>query len=171
MTQRLKIYAQFNKYAKGKSLALLLEEKGILNPDYIDCRNKKYLFRQLSEYMIAMKNYPKAIFYLKMLQSLDCFNPGKYFVLNYKMANMSISLNKNDTALFILQNYVQACIRKNDSASLIGAYNQYGLISSALGNHKSAIKSYEKAIQVIDNIDDQKNLRPLLLGNIGHNNR
>jgi tetratricopeptide (TPR) repeat protein len=121
--------------------------------------------------MIAMKNYPKAIFYLKMLQSLDCFNPGKYFVLNYKMANMSISLNKNDTALFILQNYVQACLRKNDSASLIGAYNQYGLISSALGNHKSAIKSYEKAIQVIDNIDDQKNLRPLLLGNIGHNNR
>lgn len=146
-----------------------MEEKNKQSDNFLNCEQKHFLFNQLTAYMYAIENYQQAIQYAKSAIDLQCKKKGINSISNYRLANLFIKNNQQDSALLIMQNYVDFLVSLNDSAKLVGAYNQFGLIYSNVNQYQNSNKLYQKAIDLIDKTGIRKNLKPILLGNMGYN--
>lgn len=91
-----------------------------------------------------------------------------YSIINYKIAFTYLRDNESEKAINHLQNRINSLETKKDSASLIGAYNQLGLIKTLINKPSSAIKDFKIAIELIGKTNIRKNLKPNIEGNIGN---
>ncbi len=165
--QRLKVYNKFNKYSKGLSLALSLHERVKQDKKYLSCKQTIVLDEYLSEYMIAIKNYDKANDFLKKINNSSCYKRDLFNVINYKIAVNFLNSKNKKQAFKIMNAYIEELSLRKDSASLIGAYNQLGLIATYTKNYNLALKSFHKAIGIIEKTGIRYELISVLHGNIG----
>jgi len=161
--QKIITYEQFGKYNEAFRLALLTEKKycdDIVSD--IRCRRCDLIYTKISEYMMVMENKEESLRYLELI--CDKKNGGNYA---YKKAELYIVLDKPDSALIIANNYIQERLDANDSHALIGAYNQLGLIAKKAKKYEIALAAFNQAIVIIDLSGKRKQLKPILLGNVG----
>jgi len=165
---RLDIYKKFNKYSESLSLVLQLEEKVKEYPTYLECTDRIKIERYLYEYMNTINRYEQAIHHLNHIKELECYYPDMFNILNYEIAVSYFLMKDNKNAKKTVEQYTRENLLNKDSAKLIGAFNQQGLILTLLEENDEAIKHFEKALLLINKTKLRKRLKPTIYGNIGN---
>jgi DNA-binding CsgD family transcriptional regulator/competence protein ComGC len=160
--RKILVYISFNKFAEAYHLALETKQKICGSNKEIPCSSCDGIHSQLSELMVKIQNYDKALEYLNM----TC-NKVENADIHYKKALLFIELKQNDEALTTTLESIQIQHKKNDIKAQIRAYNMHGLIARKIGKYDDAIRAFKTAIQIIDSSAISKELKPVVQGNIG----
>jgi DNA-binding CsgD family transcriptional regulator len=160
--QKIDTYHSFNKLAEAFRLTLALKDKYCSPPKEEDCSNCNRTFMQLSEFMILMEDYEQGLRYID--QTCDATSLPK---TQYQKALLYTLLELNDSALQITSESIQLQNEKGNPYGRIAAYNHHGLIAKKVENYPVAIATFKSAIDVIDTTNNNKHMRPVIMGNLG----
>lgn len=166
--EKIKVFTSQNKYAEALKKALEIDNSLQKDLNYLTCKNYIFLNKFLYENLFLIADYKNARNYLLKTVNSDCYKPTMYSIINYKIAFTYLRDNESEKAINHLQNRINSLETKKDSASLIGAYNQLGLIKTLINKPSSAIKDFKIAIELIGKTNIRKDLKPNIEGNIGN---
>ncbi len=161
--QKANTLTLFNKYSEAFQLVLTTQNEfcGEKATD-VTCDACNYIYRKLGEFMVLMQDYRQGMRYLEMTCNKE--DLPQYY---YEKALFYCYLNQPDSALSITAKCIATQQQKGNANKLISAYNNHGIIARRLEQYNEAIEAFSNAIQTIDSTGTAKNLRPIVMGNLG----
>ncbi len=156
--QKIDTYLAFNRTAEAYKLGILTKEK-YCKSNTNNCEECSLILRRLARIMEMMEDYEEAVKFLEE----DC-NTNRSGSWYFDKAMLQVKLGDTDGALTTALEHIDLT---SDKSEKVGAYNKYGIVARETEKYSIAIESFKSALEIIDQFNIRKNLKPIILGNIG----
>lgn len=168
---RLYLYRGFGEDDLALDVALSTYNNTFHNVEVIsNCGGYLSIVGYLVDFMEVIHNYDQAITYLYEYKNSNCNeieNFGEFNRVDYKIATFLVEIDQPDSALSVILSHLEEVKESKNNFAIIGTYNEVGMIAKSIGDYDLAIEFFNVAIARIDSLDIKRNLKPVILGNIG----